>query len=51
METRQTESVDRRIHLAELVEKGVRIIRDLGGQIATPAEARAILGLKPWDGK
>lgn len=32
---------------AELVEKGVRIVRELGGQIATPAEARAILGLKP----
>jgi len=30
---------------AELVEKGARIVRDLGGQIATPAEARAILGL------
>lgn len=31
---------------AELVEKGVRIVRELGGQIATPEEARAILGLK-----
>jgi uncharacterized protein (DUF849 family) len=32
---------------AQLVEKGVRIIRDLGGTIATPAEARALLNLKP----
>lgn len=31
----------------ELVEKAVRIISDLGGQVATPAEAREILGLKP----
>lgn len=29
----------------ELVEKGVRIIRELGGQIASPEEARGILGL------
>lgn len=36
---------------AELVEKGVRIVRELGGQIATPEEARAILGLKPRDTK
>jgi len=31
---------------AELVEKAVRVIRDLGGEVATPAEARAILGLE-----
>jgi uncharacterized protein (DUF849 family) len=31
----------------ELVEKAVRIIGDLGGQIATVAEARQLLGLKP----
>ena len=31
---------------AELVEKAVRIIRDMGNEPATPAEARAILGLK-----
>jgi uncharacterized protein (DUF849 family) len=30
---------------AALVAKAVRIVRDLGGQIATPAEARDILGL------
>ena len=30
---------------AALVEKGVRIIRDLGGQLATVAEARQLLGL------
>ena len=30
---------------AELVEKAVRIIRDLGNEPATPAEARSILGL------
>ena len=29
----------------ELVEKGVRIIRELGGQVATVEEARGILGL------
>lgn len=29
----------------ELVEKAVRIIRELGGQVATVAEARGILGL------
>jgi uncharacterized protein (DUF849 family) len=29
----------------QLVEKGVRIIRELGGQVATVAEARGILGL------
>lgn len=34
---------------AELVEKGARVVRELGGQIATPAEARAMLGLKPKD--
>ena len=31
----------------ELVEKGVRIIRELGGKVATVEEARGILGLKP----
>jgi len=31
---------------AGLVEKGVRIIRSLGGEVATPEEAREILGLK-----
>ena len=30
---------------AALVTKAVRIVRDLGGRIATPAEARDILGL------
>lgn len=30
----------------ELVEKGVRIIRELGGQVATVAEARGLLGLQ-----
>lgn len=30
---------------AELVEKAVRIIRDMGNEPATPAEARSILGL------
>lgn len=30
----------------ELVEKAVRIVRDLGGTMATPGEAREILGLK-----
>ena len=29
----------------ELVEKAVRIAKELGREIATPAEARAILGL------
>ena len=29
----------------ELVEKGVRIIRELGGQVATVEEARDLLGL------
>lgn len=31
---------------AELVEKAVRMVRDLGGTMATPGEAREILGLK-----
>jgi len=31
---------------AQLVEKGVSIINSLGGTIATPGEARAILGLR-----
>jgi uncharacterized protein (DUF849 family) len=30
---------------AELVEKARRIVEDLGGQIATPREAREIIGL------
>jgi uncharacterized protein (DUF849 family) len=30
-----------------LVEKSVRIIEDLGGKIATVAEARQLLGLAP----
>ncbi len=30
---------------ASLVEKGVRLIRELGGEIATPAEAREMLGI------
>jgi len=30
---------------AALVEKAVRIIRELGGRVATPAEARQLLGL------
>jgi uncharacterized protein (DUF849 family) len=34
---------------ADLVEKLVRIARELGREIATPAEARAILGLKGRD--
>ena len=32
---------------AALVEKAVRIIENLGGKIATPAEARQLLGLAP----
>ena len=31
---------------AELVQKAVRIIRELGGTIATPGQAREILKLK-----
>jgi 3-keto-5-aminohexanoate cleavage enzyme len=34
---------------AELVEKVVRIARELDREIATPDEARAILGLKGKD--
>jgi uncharacterized protein (DUF849 family) len=30
----------------QLVEKAVRLVRELGGQVATPGEAREILGLK-----
>jgi uncharacterized protein (DUF849 family) len=30
---------------AALVEKAVRVIGDLGGTVATPAEARTMLGL------
>lgn len=32
---------------AELVEKAVNIVENLGGNIATPAEARALIGLDP----
>lgn len=32
---------------AELVEKGVSLVANLGGEIATSAEAREMLGLKP----
>ncbi|GGE50411.1 3-keto-5-aminohexanoate cleavage protein [Agaricicola taiwanensis] len=32
---------------AELVEKGVSLVENLGGSIATPAEAREMLGLAP----
>jgi uncharacterized protein (DUF849 family) len=32
---------------AALVEKAVRIIQDLGGKVATVAEARQLLGLAP----
>lgn len=32
---------------AQLVEKGVDIVEKLGGSMATPTEAREILGLKP----
>lgn len=32
---------------AQLVEKGVSIVENLGGTMATPAEAREMLGLKP----
>jgi uncharacterized protein (DUF849 family) len=32
---------------AALVEKAVRIIQDLGGKVATAAEARQLLGLAP----
>lgn len=32
---------------AELCEKAVRVVRDLGGTLATPAVAREILGLRP----
>jgi uncharacterized protein (DUF849 family) len=31
---------------AELVEKATRIIRDLGGDIATPQEARELYSIK-----
>jgi 3-keto-5-aminohexanoate cleavage enzyme len=31
---------------AELVEKAARIVTDLGGEIASPAEARQILSLR-----
>jgi len=34
---------------AELVEKAVKIARLLGREIATPDEARALLGLKGKD--
>lgn len=32
----------------ELVEKVVRLAKEFGREIANPAEAREILGLKPW---
>ncbi len=32
---------------AQLCEKAARIVDDMGGELATPAEARAILGLRP----
>ena len=35
----------------DLVEKGVRIIRELGGQVATVEEARGILGLPAKQGQ
>jgi uncharacterized protein (DUF849 family) len=31
---------------AAMVEKAARVVGDLGGELATPDEARAILGLK-----
>jgi uncharacterized protein (DUF849 family) len=31
---------------AQLVEKATRLVRLLGADVATPAEARAILGLR-----
>jgi uncharacterized protein (DUF849 family) len=34
---------------ASMVEKARRIVQDLGGQIASPAEARAIVGLPARD--
>ncbi|MCC7317556.1 MAG: 3-keto-5-aminohexanoate cleavage protein, partial [Bacteroidales bacterium] len=33
----------------ELVEKVVRMAKEMGREIATPAEARKILGLKPLE--
>ncbi len=36
---------------AQLVEKAVRILRDLGGTVATPASARRILGLGGEQGR
>lgn len=36
---------------AALVEKAVRLIRDLGGRVATVAEARSLLGLKTPPGR
>jgi hypothetical protein len=40
---------DREYHPADLMEKVVRIARELGREIATPDEARKILGLKGRD--
>ncbi|WP_312866626.1 3-keto-5-aminohexanoate cleavage protein [Rhizobium sp. BK512] len=40
-------SIDRFHDNAEMVEKAVRIVQDLGGLIASPKEAREILGLPP----
>jgi uncharacterized protein (DUF849 family) len=34
---------------AELVEKAVRLVRELGREVATPEEAREMLGLKGKD--
>ncbi|MFM8680390.1 MAG: 3-keto-5-aminohexanoate cleavage protein [Alphaproteobacteria bacterium] len=31
---------------AHLVEKAVRLVREIGPEVATPAEARALLGLR-----
>ncbi|HKU24749.1 MAG TPA: 3-keto-5-aminohexanoate cleavage protein, partial [Candidatus Sulfotelmatobacter sp.] len=31
----------------QLVERMVRIVRELGGEVATPTEAREIMGLRP----
>ena len=31
-----------------LVERAVRAVKDFGNDVATPAEAREILGIKPF---
>ena len=33
---------------AVLVERAVRAVKDFGNDVATPAEAREILGIKPF---